>query len=172
MWEWPWPIRGPGWREWPSPSWCSGHLKGISARIAQPPRFSSPVCRWVMLKQPIRGGQVIYGKIFVSCKLGRKTGGERGVLCGQLSAVKMLRPPSATHGLCLLAAELTECWCFMFIILLGKKRQQRLVCSFGGLSVVFCNNWHFHKELAKYMFMPRALEYSKIIVSLYLSGCF
>lgn len=83
---------------------------------------------------------MIHEKIFVRCKRGCKTGGEMGVLCGQLSAVKMVCPPSATHGLCLPAAELTECWCSMFIILLRKKRQQRLVCSSGGLSVVFRNN--------------------------------
>lgn len=59
--------------------------------------------------------------------------------------------PAATHALCsprlcLPAAELTGCWCFMFIILSPEKRLQRLVCSFGVLSVVFCNNWDFHKE--------------------------
>ena len=47
-----------------------------------------------------------------------------------------------------------------------------MVCSFGVLSVVFCNSWDFQKEQAKCMFTPKTTEYSKIMVSLCLPVCF
>lgn len=37
----------------------------------------------------------------------------------------------------------------MFIIFPGKKRKQRAVCSFGVLSVVFCNSWDFSQGIDK-----------------------
>lgn len=77
---------------------------------------------------------------------GPRGGGPRGLLCGQLGARKARRLLTAFHGLCLPAAELTERWVSMFITLPGKKRQQKLVCSCGVLSVVFWNKWDFHEE--------------------------
>lgn len=53
-----------------------------------------------------------------------------------------------------------------------KERETKSALFIWGFLLCFVIVETFIKKQAKYVFTPNSTEYSKIIVSLYLSGCF
>lgn len=150
------------------PSWCTGHLRGVRAEKGggrqRKGAFSSSASHWAILKQPIRGGQAICEKVSVTCEPGCRPQERRAepfVPCH----VRGLVSPAADHGLCLAPGPSLHDSS-------RKEKAAGVVCSFGVPSGVVSKNWGVHKEPATCALVPKAAEYFKIIVSLYVAGCF
>lgn len=150
------------------PSWCTGHLRGVRAEKGgarqRKGAFSSSASHWAILKQPIRGGQAICEKVSVTCEPGcrpQERRAEPSVPCHVRGPVS----PAADHGLCLAPGPSLHSSS-------RKEKAAGVVCSFGVPSGVVSKNWGVHKEPATCALVPKAAEYFKIIVSLYVVGCF
>lgn len=149
------------------PSWCAGHLRGVWAEKVGPGNgracFQAQRFTGRYLNSQSEEGRQSVKRCPSPANRGvdRRRGGQSPpcpATCGPVSS-------TTGHRLCLTPGPSPH-------DLSWKEKATGVICSFEVLSGVFSKNWDFHKEPAMCVLVPKATEYFKIIVSLYLSGYF